>query len=151
MMSKPVVGVVFGTRPEAIKLAPVIFELHRRSDDFEPLVIATSQHRQMLDQVLDVFRIRADIDLDLMQPNQSLNSLTRRMLQAIDGVLERSRPDGLLIQGDTTSAFVAALAAFYRKISVAPVAAGLRSRDLRNPSPEADKRRLAGVVTDLHL
>jgi len=148
---RPVVGIVFGTRPEAIKLAPVIFELRRRSDEFEPLVIATSQHRQMLDQVLEVFRIHADIDLDLMQPDQSLNSITRRLLEAMDDVLRHSRPDCLVIQGDTTSAFATSLAGFYHRIPVAHVEAGLRSRDLMNPWPEEANRRLAGVVTGLHL
>lgn len=152
MMSKrPVVGVVFGTRPEAIKLAPVIFELQKRADEFEPVVIATSQHRQMLDQVLDVFGIRPDIDLDLMQPNQSLSAITRRLLEAMDDVLGRKSIDCLLVQGDTTSAFAAALAAFYRRVPVAHVEAGLRSRDLNNPWPEEANRRLAGVVTGLHL
>jgi UDP-N-acetylglucosamine 2-epimerase (non-hydrolysing) len=148
---RPVVGVVFGTRPEAIKLAPVIFELKKRSQEFEPLIIATSQHRQMLDQVMSVFGIQADVDLDLMQPNQSLNSITRRILEAMDEVLEASRPDCLMIQGDTTTAFAASLAAFYRRIPVAHVEAGLRSRDLMNPWPEEANRRLAGVVTGLHL
>lgn len=149
--NRPVVGVVFGTRPEAIKLAPVIFELRKRKEEFEPLIIATSQHRQMLDQVMNVFGIQADIDLDLMQPNQSLNGITRRVLEAMDQVLESSRPDCLLIQGDTTTAFAASLAAFYRKIPVAHVEAGLRSRDMMNPWPEEANRRLAGVVTGLHL
>lgn len=152
MMSKrPVVGVVFGTRPEAIKLAPVIFELRKRSADFHPLVIATGQHRQMLDQVLNVFGIDVDIDLNLMQPNQSLNSITRRLLESMDEVLARSNMDCLLIQGDTTSAFAASLAAFYRGIPVAHVEAGLRSHDMLNPWPEEANRRLAGVVTGLHL
>jgi UDP-N-acetylglucosamine 2-epimerase (non-hydrolysing) len=148
---RPVVAVVFGTRPEAIKLAPLIFELRKRADDFEPLIIATSQHRQMLDQVMNVFGIEADVDLDLMQPNQSLNGITRRVLEAMDQVLETSRPDCLVIQGDTTTAFAASLAAFYRKIPVAHVEAGLRSRNLMNPWPEEANRRLAGVVTGLHL
>lgn len=151
MSKRPVVGVVFGTRPEAIKLAPVIFELKRRSQEFNPLLISTSQHRQMLDQVLEVFRIRADIDLDLMQRNQTLNGITRRVLEAIDEVLAATKVDCLLIQGDTTTAFAASLAAFYRKVPVAHVEAGLRSRDLNNPWPEEANRRLAGVVTGLHL
>lgn len=148
---RPVVAVVFGTRPEAIKLAPVIFELRKRAEEFDPLIVATSQHRQMLDQVMQVFGIQADIDLDLMQPNQTLNGITRRVLEAMDEVLESSRPDCLLVQGDTTTAFAASLAAFYRKVPVAHVEAGLRSRDLMNPWPEEANRRLAGVVTGLHL
>jgi UDP-N-acetylglucosamine 2-epimerase (non-hydrolysing) len=148
---KSAIGIVFGTRPEAIKLAPVIFELQKRYEDFQPVVIATSQHRQMLDQVLEVFRIPVDIDLNLMQPNQSLNSISRRLLEAVDEVLDRCRLDCVVVQGDTTSAFAASLAAFYRKVPVAHVEAGLRSGDLMNPWPEEANRRLAGVVAGLHL
>jgi UDP-N-acetylglucosamine 2-epimerase (non-hydrolysing) len=144
------VGVVFGTRPEAIKLAPVISELQQRTQYFEPFLISTAQHRSMLDQVLQVFGITPDVDLDLMQPNQTLNSLTCRVLHAIDLVLASNPLDCLLIQGDTTTAFAAALAAFYRKIPVAHIEAGLRSRDVSNPFPEEVNRRLAGVVTSLH-
>jgi UDP-N-acetylglucosamine 2-epimerase (non-hydrolysing) len=151
MSRRPVVGVVFGTRPEAIKMVPVIFELQKRSDEFQPVLIATSQHRQMLDQVLEVFRIHPEIDLDLMQPNQSLNSLTRRILEATDSVLQSTPLDCLMIQGDTTTAFGAALAAFYRRVPVAHVEAGLRSRDIYNPYPEEVNRRLAGVVTELNF
>jgi UDP-N-acetylglucosamine 2-epimerase (non-hydrolysing) len=151
MSKRPVIGVVFGTRPEAIKMAPVIFELQKRSDEFQPVLIATSQHRQMLDQVLEVFRIRPEIDLDLMQPNQSLNTLTCRVLQATDSVLQSTPLDCLMIQGDTTTAFASALAAFYRRVPVAHVEAGLRSRDIYNPYPEEVNRRLAGVVTELNF
>ena len=145
------VGVVFGTRPEAIKMAPVISELKRRSEEFAPLLISTAQHRSMLDQVMNVFGIAPDIDLDLMQPNQSLSGLTCRVLQAMDAVLAKHPLDALLVQGDTTTAFAAALAAFYRRVPVAHVEAGLRSRDIANPFPEEANRRLAGVVTALHL
>src|ERR1700694_3707590 len=150
MSKRPVVGVVFGTRPEAIKMAPVIFELQKRSDEFQPVLIATSQHRQMLDQVLEVFGLRPEIDLYLMQPNQSLNTLTCRVLQATDSVLQSTPLDCLMIQGDTTTAFASALAAFYRRVPVAPVEAGLHSRDMYNPYPEEVNRRLAGVVTELN-
>jgi len=145
------VGVVFGTRPEAIKLAPVIAELKQHPTEFKPYLISTAQHRSMLDQVLQVFHISPDIDLDLMQPNQTLNSLTCRVLHAINSVLEANPLDCLLVQGDTTTAMAAALAAFYRKLPVAHVEAGLRSRDLTNPFPEESNRRLAGVVTSLHF
>lgn len=145
------VGVAFGTRPEAIKLAPVISELKQRSEQFEPFLISTAQHRSMLDQVIKVFGIVPDVDLDLMQPNQSLSSLSCRVLQAIDSVLSANHLDTLVIQGDTTTAFAAALAAFYRKVPVAHVEAGLRSRDIANPFPEEVNRRLAGVVTSLHF
>jgi UDP-N-acetylglucosamine 2-epimerase (non-hydrolysing) len=144
------VGVVFGTRPEAIKLAPVISTLKQQSDQFEPFLISTAQHRSMLDQVMQVFGITPDIDLDLMQPNQTLSSLTCRVLQAMDPVFAQNELDGLIVQGDTTTAFAAALAAFYRKVPVIHVEAGLRSRDVMNPFPEEVNRRLAGVVTSLH-
>src|SRR5436309_10852481 len=151
MSKRPTVGVVFGTRPEAIKMAPVIYELQKRSHEIQPVLISTSQHRQMLDQVLEVFGISPDMDLDLMTHNQSLNGITCRVLQATDAALESTHLDCLMIQGDTTTAFAAALAAFYRKIPVAHVEAGLRSRDIYNPYPEEVNRRLAGVVTELHF
>ena len=150
-MKRPLtVGVVFGTRPEAIKMAPVVFELQKRPE-FQPVLIATSQHRQMLDQVLQIFNIRPDIDLDLMQPNQTLAGITCRVLQASDSLLQETPLDCLMVQGDTTTAFAAALAAFYRRIPVAHVEAGLRSGDIQNPYPEEVNRRLAAVVTDLHF
>ena len=144
------VGVVFGTRPEAIKLAPVISELNSRLEQFQPFLISTAQHRSMLDQVMNVFGIAPHVDLDLMQPNQTLNSLTCRVLQAMDSVLLENPLDALVVQGDTTTAFASALAAFYRRVPVAHVEAGLRSRDIANPFPEEVNRRLAGVVTALH-
>jgi len=145
------VGVVFGTRPEAIKLAPVIAELKQHSNEFKPYLISTAQHRSMLDQVMQVFDITPDVDLDLMQPSQTLNSLTCRVLQAMDSVLATNPLDCLVVQGDTTTAMAAALAAFQRKIPVVHVEAGLRSRDMMNPFPEESNRRLAGVVASLHL
>ncbi len=151
MNARPVIAIVFGTRPEAIKLAPVIEELKRNHDYFEPFLISTSQHRHMLDQVLDVFGLRPDIDLDLMTHNQSLSGITCRVLQAMEQVLERTRIDCLMVQGDTTTAFAAALAAFYRKVPVAHVEAGLRSRDIHNPYPEEVNRRLASVMTQVHF
>ena len=151
MSKRPVVGVVFGTRPEAIKMAPVIYELQKRSQEIQPVLISTSQHRQMLDQVLQVFGITPDMDLNLMTHNQSLNGITCRVLQATDVALDSTHLDCLMIQGDTTTAFAAALAAFYRRIPVAHVEAGLRSRDIYNPYPEEVNRRLAGVVTELHF
>ena len=144
------IGVVFGTRPEAIKLAPVISALNERRTQFEPFLISTAQHRSMLDQVMKVFGITPHIDLDLMQPNQTLSSLTCRVLHGMDPVLAENSPDALIVQGDTTTAFAAALAAFYRKVPVIHVEAGLRSRDVLNPFPEEVNRRLAGVVTSLH-
>ena len=151
-MSKlPTVGVVLGTRPEAIKLAPVIFELQKRSDQIRTLVISTSQHRQMLDQVLQVFNLFPDMDLNLMQPNQSLSGITCRVLQTMDEVLQQTPLDCLMVQGDTTTAFAASLAAFYRRVPVAHVEAGLRSRDIYNPYPEEVNRRLAAVCTEVNF
>jgi UDP-N-acetylglucosamine 2-epimerase (non-hydrolysing) len=145
------VGLIFGTRPDAIKMAPVVFELRKHSDEFEPIVISTGQHRQMLDQVLQVFDVTADTELDLMRHNQTLNGLTCRILSSMDALLAETALDCLLVQGDTTTAFAAALAAFYRKVPVAHVEAGLRSRDLFQPWPEEANRRLAAVVAQLHF
>jgi UDP-N-acetylglucosamine 2-epimerase (non-hydrolysing) len=151
MHKRPTIGVVFGTRPEAIKLAPVIFELKNHSDCFDTFLVSTAQHRQMLDQVLNVFGIAPDLDLDLMTHNQPLSGIAARVLLEMDKVLAAHPLDLLIVQGDTTTAFAAALAAFFRKIPVAHVEAGLRSRDLLNPFPEEANRRLAGVVTKLHF
>lgn len=151
MIKLPTVGVVLGTRPEAIKLAPVIFELQKRSNEIKGVVISTSQHRQMLDQVLQVFNISPDMDLDLMQPNQSLTNITCRVLQATDEVLQKLPLDCLMVQGDTTTAFAASLAAFYRRVPVVHVEAGLRSRDIHNPYPEEVNRKLASVVTEVNF
>ncbi len=145
------IGIVFGTRPDAIKMAPVILELRKHAEEFEVVAISTGQHRQMLDQVLQAFEVAADIELDLMRHNQTLNGLTRRILEAMDNFLSQNPLDCLLVQGDTTTAFAAALAAFYRKVPVAHVEAGLRSRDLFQPWPEEANRKLAAVVTQLHF
>jgi UDP-N-acetylglucosamine 2-epimerase len=145
------IGIVLGTRPDAIKMAPVVFELQKRSSEFEPVVISTGQHRQMLHQVLQVFGVSADLELDVMSHNQTLSSLTCRILTAMDSLLTENPLDALLVQGDTTTAFAAALAAFYKKVPVGHVEAGLRSRDLFQPWPEEANRKLAAVVTRLHF
>src|ERR1700688_3613213 len=148
------IGIVFGTRPDAIKMAPVVLELANRPDEFEAVVISTGQHRQMLDQVLQVFNVNVDIELDLMRHNQTLNGLTRRILEAMDKLLAETQLDCLLVQGDTTTAFAArarALAAFYRRVPVAHVEAGLRTWDIFQPWPEEVNRKLAAVVTQLHF
>lgn len=141
---------VFGTRPEAIKMAPVVKELQRH-DVTEVVVCATAQHRDMLDQVLALFGITPDYDLDLMRPDQSLASLTARAVSALDEVVERERPDWLLVQGDTTTAMVGALAGFYRRVRVGHVEAGLRTGDNTQPFPEEVNRRIADVVSDRHF
>lgn len=141
---------VFGTRPEAIKLAPLIEEM--RSDarlDVE--VCVTAQHRQMLDQVLAVFDIVPDFDLDVMRPGQGLPSLTARILEGVSEVLEKSRPDAVLVHGDTTTSFTAALASYYRQVPVAHVEAGLRTGDIYSPWPEEANRQLTGVLARYHF
>ena len=145
------IGIVFGTRPDAIKMAPVVLQLRKRSSEFEPVVISTGQHRQMLDQVLQVFEVGVDIELDLMRHNQTLSELTCRVVTAMDSLLSKTPLDCLLVQGDTTTAFSAALAAFYNKVPVAHIEAGLRTRDIFQPWPEEVNRRLAAVVTQLHF
>jgi UDP-N-acetylglucosamine 2-epimerase len=142
---------VFGTRPEAIKMAPVVHELRRHPARVEVRVCVTGQHRQMLDQVLELFEIVPDHDLGLMRDDQSLGELTAAALRALGAVLAMEAPDWVIVQGDTTTAMAAALAAFYRRIPVAHVEAGLRSGDLGHPFPEEANRRIADVVSTLHF
>jgi UDP-N-acetylglucosamine 2-epimerase (non-hydrolysing) len=145
------IAVVFGTRPDTIKLAPVILELKKHPEFFEVVTIATAQHRQMLDQVLEVFNIVPDFDLNVMKPKQSLAEITRNVIEALDSVLVKEAPGLVLVQGDTTTTFVGALAAFYRHVPVGHVEAGLRTRDRANPFPEEINRRLTSSLTDLHF
>lgn len=139
-----------GTRPEAIKMAPVIQALKAEAS-FEVRVLATAQHRELLDQVFDWFQIDADIDLNIMQAGQTLAGLTARLFTAVDEVLEQEKPDMVVVQGDTTTVMVMALAAFYRQVPVAHVEAGLRTQDLQNPFPEELNRVVAGKVAALHF
>ncbi|MFQ6090928.1 MAG: non-hydrolyzing UDP-N-acetylglucosamine 2-epimerase, partial [Candidatus Bipolaricaulia bacterium] len=139
---------VFGTRPEAIKLAPVIRELERHQD-FSLKVCVTAQHRQMLDQVLELFEIKPDWDLDLMLPDQSLFQITSRGLGVLERVLREEQPEVVLVQGDTTTTFVAALAAYYLRIKVGHVEAGLRTHDKFSPFPEEINRKLCDALSDL--
>jgi len=141
----------FGTRPEAIKLVPVIKELARQPMEFAPVVLVTAQHRHMLDQVLRVFEIELDHDLDVMRPGQSLAEVTVAVLRGVERVLRRNRPDIVMVQGDTTSALAAALAAFYQRIPVGHVEAGLRTNDKYSPYPEEMNRRLVSSLADLHF
>jgi UDP-N-acetylglucosamine 2-epimerase (non-hydrolysing) len=142
---------VIGTRPEAIKMAPVIKELKKYPDDITSLVCATAQHREMLDQMLDVFDISPDYDLHVMQPDQSLSQLTARILTTLDEVIVKERPDWVLVQGDTTTVMVASLVAFYRRVKVGHVEAGLRTGDKFQPFPEEISRRIVDVLADLHF
>jgi UDP-N-acetylglucosamine 2-epimerase (non-hydrolysing) len=143
--------VVFGTRPEAIKLAPVVKALHARPGAFETEVCVTAQHREMLDQVLDVFALRPDHDLDLMQPDQSLAGFVSLALDALDELFRKVQPDLLIVQGDTSTAFVAALNAFYHRVKVAHVEAGLRSFNRHLPYPEEVNRSLVARLADFHF
>ena len=143
--------VVLGTRPEAIKLAPVVSALRSRGPAFDTTLVSTGQHREMLDQVLHAFDLTPDLDLDLMQPAQRLSDLTARVLQSMTATLHDLKPDVVLVQGDTTTVFATALAAFYQGIAVGHVEAGLRSHDLRNPYPEEMNRRLVSVLTAVHF
>lgn len=142
---------VLGTRPEAIKLALVIQELRRRSTEFETAVVHTGQHRTMLDHALRLFNIKPDFDLDVMRPNQTLSSLTGRVVDTVENACHRFEPDIVVVQGDTTTAFASALAAYYCKIPVAHIEAGLRSHDIYNPFPEEANRRLVSVLTEIHF
>jgi UDP-N-acetylglucosamine 2-epimerase (non-hydrolysing) len=151
MMKKLNVMTIFGTRPEAVKMSPVVKALKKYPDRIETCVCVTAQHREMLDQVLDAFEIHPDIDLNLMRPDQSLAQLTARIFRDLDEALTRVQPDWLLVQGDTTTVMAAAILGFYRRIRVGHVEAGLRTHDKWQPFPEEINRRLAGVVADLHF
>lgn len=141
--------VVFGTRPEAIKMAPIVKELEKRKADFKVLV--TAQHRQMLDSVLEIFDIKPDYDLNIFKNNQTLTDITVASLQGLEKVIKEYEPDVLLVQGDTTSVFAGALAAFYQKVKIGHVEAGLRSHNLYSPYPEEANRKLTGVLSTYHF
>lgn len=142
---------VFGTRPEAIKMVPVIHKLKTMKGKFKTIVCVTAQHRQMLDQVLKIFRIKCDYDLNIMQNAQSLYQITTNGLLRLEEIYKKEKPDIVLVHGDTTTTLVAALAAFYEKIPVGHVEAGLRSFDKYNPFPEEINRRIADVLADLYF
>jgi UDP-N-acetylglucosamine 2-epimerase (non-hydrolysing) len=150
-MTRHHIVIIAGTRPEVIKMAPVIRELERRADRFTPTLVTTGQHREMLDQVMTGFGLKPQIDLELMEPAQSLARLTSRALVALSDLFRELHPDAVLIQGDTTTAMAAALAAFYQGICIGHVEAGLRSFNRRSPFPEEMNRRIAGCVADLHF
>ncbi|WP_185966149.1 non-hydrolyzing UDP-N-acetylglucosamine 2-epimerase [Rhodopseudomonas palustris] len=145
------VMVVFGTRPECIKLAPVVAELNRRPGAFSTIVCSTGQHREMLDQALASFDLVTDLDLGVMQPNQTLPGLTAALLTALSAAIAQAKPDRVVVQGDTTTAFAAALAAYYARLPVAHVEAGLRSGDRYNPFPEEINRRIVASLAELHF
>ena len=142
--------IILGTRPEAIKLAPAI-QVFKRSPVFDTKVILTGQHREMVEQVMQLFDLKADEDLEIMQPKQSLSDITCRSLRGLEALFQQVLPDLVLVQGDTTTAFAATLAAFYQKIPVGHVEAGLRTDDLFNPYPEEANRRLISQLSQLHF
>ena len=141
---------IFGTRPEAIKMAPLVRELQDRPG-IQSICCVTAQHRQMLDAVLDIFHLEPDYDLNIMQPRQSLYTITSKCLLGMEGVLEEAKPDLVLVHGDTSTTFAGALAAFYRQIPVGHVEAGLRTGDKYSPFPEEMNRKLVGDIADLHF
>ena len=147
--ARPRILVVFGTRPEAIKLFPLVHALRRT--DAEVRVCVTGQHREMLDQVLEIARITPEHDLDLMLPNQSLDTLSARLLTELGKVMDADRPDRVIVQGDTATAMIGALTAYYRKIPVGHVEAGLRSGNIYHPWPEEVNRKVVGAIADLHF
>ena len=142
---------VFGTRPEAIKMAPMIKELQARKDKFRVKVCVTGQHREMLDQVLDFFSIKPDYDLNVMKPGQTLFGVTARILEELEAPIDDFKPDVILVQGDTTSAFAGALAAYYKQIAVGHLEAGLRSGNIYSPFPEEVNRLLVGRIAKYHF
>ena len=149
-MSSITVMTVFGTRPEAIKMAPLIKELEKH-ERIHSVVCVTAQHREMLDQVLEIFNIEPDYDLNIMKKGQSLTEITARVLEGLDGVIKKVKPDIVLVHGDTTTTFAAGLAAFYNQTKVGHVEAGLRTFDKYFPYPEEINRKLTGAIADLHF
>ena len=141
---------IFGTRPEAIKMAPLALELSRRPG-LNALCCVTAQHREMLDSVLNIFRLKPDYDLNIMEPRQTLSTITSKCLTGMDGVLEQAKPDLVLVHGDTSTTFAGALAAFYHKVPVGHVEAGLRTYDKWSPYPEEMNRKMVGAIADLHF
>ena len=142
---------VFGTRPEAIKMAPLIKELESRPDDFTSVVAVTAQHREMLDQVLEIFEVKPDYDLNIMKENQSLAQITSNAMLGLEDIIVKEQPDMVLVHGDTSTTFAAALSAYYHQIPVGHVEAGLRTYNKYSPFPEEMNRQLAGILADLHF
>lgn len=142
---------IFGTRPEAIKMAPLILELKKRAAEFETVVTVTAQHREMLDQVLEIFEITPDYDLDVMQPDQTITTITTNVMNRLEQVIQAEKPDIILVHGDTTTTFAASLAAFYNKTAIGHVEAGLRTWNKYSPYPEEMNRQLTDVLSDLYF
>ncbi len=149
-MKKLKVMTVFGTRPEAIKMAPLVLEL-QKNENIESIVCLTAQHRQMLDMVMDMFKIKADYDLNIMKDRQTLAGITTRAMSGLDEVMQEAAPDVVLVHGDTTTTLAGSMAAFYNKIKVGHVEAGLRTYDKYSPFPEEMNRKITGAVADFHF
>ena len=150
-MDKIKIMTVFGTRPEAIKMAPLIKEMQRRPDEFEPITVVTAQHREMLDQVLGIFDIKPDYDLNIMHQGQTLNDITTDVLQKLDQVIAQAQPDIVLVHGDTTTTFEASIATFYAQKTLGHVEAGLRTWNKYSPYPEEMNRQMTDVLSDLYF
>ena len=150
-MKKIKVMVVFGTRPEAIKMAPLILQLKKQSEKFETMTVVTAQHRQMLDQVLQTFNIEPDIDLNIMGKQQTLTDITVKILNQLDKLLKEVKPDIIMVHGDTTTTFATSLAAFYNQVRIGHVEAGLRTWEKYSPFPEEMNRQMTDAVTDLYF
>jgi UDP-N-acetylglucosamine 2-epimerase (non-hydrolysing) len=148
---KKKIMVIYGTRPELIKLAPVILELKKSPQDFELFQLATAQHREMLDQMLELFALKPDRDLNIMVQNQTLDQLSSNVMLKVSAIFAEIEPHIVVIQGDTTTAMISALAAFYKKIPVAHVEAGLRTGDIYNPFPEEINRKIVATVASYHF
>ncbi|QCQ03513.1 UDP-N-acetylglucosamine 2-epimerase (non-hydrolyzing) [Ligilactobacillus animalis] len=150
-MKKLKVMPIFGTRPEAIKMAPLILELKKRAAEFETVVTVTAQHREMLDQVLEIFEITPDYDLDVMEPDQTITTITTNVMNRLEQVIQAEKPDIILVHGDTTTTFAASLAAFYNQTAIGHVEAGLRTWNKYSPYPEEMNRQLTDVLSDLYF
>ncbi|WP_125704618.1 non-hydrolyzing UDP-N-acetylglucosamine 2-epimerase [Lacticaseibacillus daqingensis] len=150
-MQKVKVMTVFGTRPEAIKMAPLVLELKKRSAEFDTVTVVSAQHRQMLDQVLDIFKITPDYDLDIMKPRQTLDEITSNVILALGQIIDKEKPDIVLVHGDTTTTFAASVSAFYHQTAVGHVEAGLRTWNKYSPYPEEMNRQLTDVLADLYF
>ena len=150
-MNRKKILCIFGTRPEAIKMAPVIKEFRVQSSEFKAKVCVTAQHRNLLDEMLEIFSVKPDYDLNIMMENQSLFHITTSVLKHLEPILKKEKPDMVLVHGDTTTTFAAALASYYLKIPVGHVEAGLRSYDKFNPYPEEINRRLTDAISDIYF
>lgn len=150
-MRKIKVMTIFGTRPEAIKMAPLVLELEKQNNRFESIVTITAQHREMLDQVLEIFDIRPDYDLNIMKANQSLSQITSNAILGLEDVIKEAKPDIILVHGDTTTTFAASVAGFYQQVKIGHVEAGLRTYDKYSPYPEEMNRQLTDVLADIYF